>query len=247
MKAYLFSFLVGCVVGVVYAAVRVRSPAPPVVALIGLLGMLAGENGYPLVTSFLTTKAQGGQMVRTHRTGIATARFVDHVGMTVPDMGAAIRFFEHALGARLLWRGGPFNETPTGVAMESVEIAMLRLGPSINLELLAYCAEKQQREMPSNIDIGAGHIAVFVDDLNAAAASLEKHSAELLAGPLEGAGEAKKGERIWYFKTPWGAFMEILTRPRHLPYEKILTTGSSTRTSRGLMELLQLGMSIISD
>jgi catechol 2,3-dioxygenase-like lactoylglutathione lyase family enzyme len=74
--------------------------------------------------------------------------------------------------------------------------------------------------MPSNIDIGAGHIAVFVDDLNAAAASLEKHDAELLTGPVEGAGEAKKGEHIWYFKTPWGAFMEILTRPQHLPYEK---------------------------
>ena len=117
MKAYLFSFLVGCVAGVVYAAVHVRSPAPPVVALIDLLGMLAGENRYPLVTSFLTTKRHGGQLVQTHRTGIATARFVDHVGMTVPDVSTAIRFFEHTLGARLLWRAGPFDETPTGVAM----------------------------------------------------------------------------------------------------------------------------------
>ena len=145
MKAYLFSFLVGCLVGIVYAAVRVRSPAPPVVALIGLLGMLAGENAYPVVTSFLTTKAQGGTMVQTHRTRIATARFVDHIGMTVPDLDAAIRFFEHAIGARLLWRVGPFCETPTGVAIETVEIAMLRLGPSINMELLAYRAKKQRR------------------------------------------------------------------------------------------------------
>lgn len=131
-------------------------------------------------------------MVPTHRTGIATARFVDHVGMTVPDMGTAIRFFEHALGARLLWRAGPFNETPTGVAMESVEIAMLRLGTSINLELLAYRAEKQQREMPSNIDIGAGHIAVFVDDLNAAAASLRSMAPNFWQGPWKGPGKRRR-------------------------------------------------------
>ena len=94
-------------------------------------------------------------MVQAHSTGIATARFVDHIGMTVPDMDAAIRFFEHAIGARLLWRVGPFSETPTGAAIEGVKIAMHRLRPSINLELLAYVAKGQRRE-PSNINVGAG-------------------------------------------------------------------------------------------
>jgi XapX domain-containing protein len=49
MKAYTLSFLVGCVVGVLYAGVRVRGPAPPLVALLGLLGMLAGEHGLPML------------------------------------------------------------------------------------------------------------------------------------------------------------------------------------------------------
>ena len=52
MRAYLFSFLIGCLVGVIYAALRVRSPAPPVVALVGLLGMLAGEHGLQWFTAF---------------------------------------------------------------------------------------------------------------------------------------------------------------------------------------------------
>ena len=43
MKLYFCSFLIGCVVGVIYASVRMKCPAPPVVALVGLLGMLAGE------------------------------------------------------------------------------------------------------------------------------------------------------------------------------------------------------------
>ncbi len=53
MKPYLFSFLIGCVVGAIYAGVRVKSPAPPVVALVGLLGILAGENGLPWLKSLL--------------------------------------------------------------------------------------------------------------------------------------------------------------------------------------------------
>jgi XapX domain-containing protein len=43
MKVLLISFVVGLLVGVVYGIIRVKSPAPPIVALIGLLGMVLGE------------------------------------------------------------------------------------------------------------------------------------------------------------------------------------------------------------
>jgi XapX domain-containing protein len=43
MKALLISFVVGLLVGVAYGLIRVKSPAPPIVALIGLLGMVLGE------------------------------------------------------------------------------------------------------------------------------------------------------------------------------------------------------------
>jgi len=48
MKASLLSFAAGMVVGVVYSLLGVRSPAPPVVALIGLLGILLGEQIVPV-------------------------------------------------------------------------------------------------------------------------------------------------------------------------------------------------------
>jgi len=53
MKAYLLSFVVGSFVGLLYAAVRVKSPAPPLVALVGLLGMVLGEEAYPWVKSLI--------------------------------------------------------------------------------------------------------------------------------------------------------------------------------------------------
>lgn len=49
MVAYLISAAVGILVGVIYAVLQVKSPAPPVVALIGLFGILIGENGFPLI------------------------------------------------------------------------------------------------------------------------------------------------------------------------------------------------------
>jgi XapX domain-containing protein len=48
MKVYLVSFGVGLLVGVVYGLLDVRSPAPPVIALIGLLGILLGEQIIPV-------------------------------------------------------------------------------------------------------------------------------------------------------------------------------------------------------
>jgi XapX domain-containing protein len=43
IKGLLLSFVVGLGVGVIYALVRVKSPAPPIIALLGLLGMVIGE------------------------------------------------------------------------------------------------------------------------------------------------------------------------------------------------------------
>lgn len=42
-KPYAVSLGIGIIVGVAYALLNTRSPAPPVIALLGLLGMLAGE------------------------------------------------------------------------------------------------------------------------------------------------------------------------------------------------------------
>jgi XapX domain-containing protein len=49
MKPYLLSLGVGILVGLIYAAFKVKAPAPPVIALVGLFGMLIGQQIIPLV------------------------------------------------------------------------------------------------------------------------------------------------------------------------------------------------------
>jgi len=53
MKVYLVSLGLGLLVGIIYALFNVRSPAPPVIALVGLLGILAGEQIPQLVKRLL--------------------------------------------------------------------------------------------------------------------------------------------------------------------------------------------------
>lgn len=48
MKIYLVSVAVGVLVGIIYGLLDVRSPAPPAIALVGLLGMLIGEQVVPM-------------------------------------------------------------------------------------------------------------------------------------------------------------------------------------------------------
>src|SRR5205807_1948331 len=43
MKVLFLSFAVGLGVGALYGLIQVKSPAPPIVALLGLLGMVLGE------------------------------------------------------------------------------------------------------------------------------------------------------------------------------------------------------------
>ncbi|MGO8854572.1 MAG: XapX domain-containing protein [Steroidobacteraceae bacterium] len=49
MRPFLVSLIVGAAVGAVYGLIGVRSPAPPAIALLGLLGMLAGERVVSMV------------------------------------------------------------------------------------------------------------------------------------------------------------------------------------------------------
>jgi XapX domain-containing protein len=66
MKGLFVSFVVGLGVGVIYGLLRVKSPAPPIIALLGLLGMVVGE--------------QVGTWIQTKRLDVARATAACLVG-----------------------------------------------------------------------------------------------------------------------------------------------------------------------
>jgi XapX domain-containing protein len=65
VKPYLVSLAAGLLAGAMYALLRVRSPAPPVIALVGLLGMLVGEQGVHIALALLAPAAAATSTVVT--------------------------------------------------------------------------------------------------------------------------------------------------------------------------------------
>ncbi len=66
MSPYLLSAGAGLLVGVVYSLLNVRSPAPPVIALVGLLGILVGEQIVPLAKRLLAGHGLSVSALREH-------------------------------------------------------------------------------------------------------------------------------------------------------------------------------------
>jgi XapX domain-containing protein len=64
MKMYVLSLAVGVLVGAIYGLLNVRSPAPPVIALVGLSGILLGEQLVPLAKRLASSEAVSAAWVR---------------------------------------------------------------------------------------------------------------------------------------------------------------------------------------
>lgn len=161
--------------------------------------------------------------------GIPSARGVDHIGMTVPSLDRAIAFFTNALGCDHIYTAGPFND-PQGNWMEtnlgvhpraSTTLAMVRCGPTQNIELFEYEAEDQVDAPPKNSDVGGMHIAFYVEDMDKAVSYLKAApDVKILGEPTPVSGQPNGGEVFLYFLSPWGSSMEIVSYNQGLEYEK---------------------------
>lgn len=163
----------------------------------------------------------------THAAGLPSARNVDHIGLSVPDIEQATRFFVDVLGAQVLMTGGPWSDPKGGSFARvlgvdpaaSIKVAMLRVGPVTSVELVEFTAPGQRREMPKPSDWGAAHLALFVDDIDLATASLRARGVQVLEGPVTNGPGPIEGSRYIYFMTPWGMPMELEQRSGPLAYE----------------------------
>lgn len=161
--------------------------------------------------------------------GIPGARAVHHVAYTVPDLEQAVRFFVDVVGAELAYELGPISDPggdwmsrKLGVAPEAVgQIAMLRLGSTLNLELFEYTAPEQSQSLPRNSDWGGHHLALHVDDVDKAVEYLRTVPGVQVFGDPETIEDGPiAGDRWVYFTTPWGMQLELINMPAGLPFER---------------------------
>lgn len=156
-------------------------------------------------------------------------RGVDHIGLTVPDLAEAESFFGDVLGCEKAMSFGPFRDDE-GTFMQDLldvdpravieQITLMRCGFGSNIELFKYTAPDQATVGARNSDIGAFHIAIYVDDINAAAEYLKGKGIRTLMGPLPVNDGPAAGQTIMYFYAPWGLQLEAISYPDGMAYEK---------------------------
>ena len=101
--------------------------------------------------------------------GLPGLSHVDHIGLTVPELDKAAKFYCEVLGGHELYRLGPFDaaemprtadgrdwtEAHINVAGARLTIAMINIGPNLMLELFQYDQPTDRNEQPPrNCDFG---------------------------------------------------------------------------------------------
>jgi catechol 2,3-dioxygenase-like lactoylglutathione lyase family enzyme len=160
---------------------------------------------------------------------------IDHIGLTVPDIGTAIAFFRDALGCvEVICRrptpdadpeknaeADDFLVTNLGVyrGARVAAIAMLRCGHGSNIELFDYTYAGRDQRRPNNADLGGHHLAFYTDDLPGALTHLEAHGATIMGAAKAVTTGPEAGLRWCYFLAPWGLQMELVSYPQGKAYE----------------------------
>jgi catechol 2,3-dioxygenase-like lactoylglutathione lyase family enzyme len=153
-------------------------------------------------------------------------RGIDHIGFTVPDLKQAHRFLVDVLGAAHIYTlngkssDSDWMRTHLGVHPRTTvrEIRFYRLESGSNLEVFEYESADGQAPQPRNSDLGGHHLALYVDDLDAAMAILRERGVEFMGEPTPSAQEAL-GQRWVYFTSPWGMQFELVSFPAGKAYE----------------------------
>jgi catechol 2,3-dioxygenase-like lactoylglutathione lyase family enzyme len=147
---------------------------------------------------------------------------VEHVGFTVPDVDAAVRFFTDVIGCIKAYEIGPFQADDDwmarqlGVHPRAVlrKLAMLRCQNGPNFEIFEYEVDGQVLVPPVNSDVGGHHLAFYVQDIAAAVAYLKARDVTVQGDVVTMQDGPSRGLSWVYFLAPWGMQLELVSAPR---------------------------------
>ncbi|MEV0614099.1 VOC family protein [Nonomuraea sp. NPDC050404] len=153
---------------------------------------------------------------------------LDHIGFTVPDLEEARAFLVDVLGCEYLYSLGPYRHDGTPWMKEHLNVHpravmerlhFFRCGGQAVFEVFQYSAPGQHPEVPRNSDIGGHHVALYVEDLDAAVAYLRGQGVQVLGEPTASTGPSE-GQRWVYFLAPWGMQFELVSYPEGKAFDR---------------------------
>jgi catechol 2,3-dioxygenase-like lactoylglutathione lyase family enzyme len=146
-------------------------------------------------------------------------RGIDHLGLVVADLDRAVEFWCGRLGLRQVGRvteTGPDIASLIGEDSVEIEIADLDAGDGRIIELIRYIRPAGRPVRERSTEPGRSHIALRVDDLDAALERIQGSQARLISRHpvvLHDPGGAWDGVACCYIADPDGNIVELVQRP----------------------------------
>jgi catechol 2,3-dioxygenase-like lactoylglutathione lyase family enzyme len=139
---------------------------------------------------------------------------IDHVGINVPDIEAATRFFSALMGARVISDISPGkipdqwkSQFRWNRSSELQRFVMLQMDGGAKLELFQYQGTEINQTQPHGDDAGASHLALRTADIDGSLATLKRLNVTILNEPITN----PDGVRWFYFQAPWGTQIELVS------------------------------------
>ena len=142
----------------------------------------------------------------------------DHTGITVSNIERSLAFWRDVLGFELshtAHQKGELAREITGVEGAEIKLAVLKTPGGHKIELLEYLAPADRR--PSNLrpcDVGSVHVALLVEDLDAALAHIAASGWKAAGTPQTLTKGPNAGKRVVYVRDPDGTTIEFMELPR---------------------------------
>jgi catechol 2,3-dioxygenase-like lactoylglutathione lyase family enzyme len=137
----------------------------------------------------------------------------NHTGVIVTDLDRAIGFFRDLLGFEVLSRA-PRDPAllgrMTGLARPELEIVHLQ-GPGHRIELIRYHGDAGRGTDPPRVyDDGSAHVALDVDDIEAAVAAAAAHGLAPVGQIIAIDAGPNCGRKVVYLQSPYGLLIEFI-------------------------------------
>ena len=142
----------------------------------------------------------------------------DHTGITVSNLERSLAFWRDVLGFELshtAHQKGELAQEITGVEGAEIKLAVLKTAGGHKIELLEYLAPADRK--PANLrpcDLGCVHLALLVEDLNAALDRIAGSGWKAAGQPQILTKGPNAGKRVVYVRDPDGTTIEFMQPPR---------------------------------
>jgi catechol 2,3-dioxygenase-like lactoylglutathione lyase family enzyme len=138
----------------------------------------------------------------------------DHTGITVSNLERSLAFWRDVLGfefSHAAHQKGELAREITGVEGAEINLAVLKTPGGHKIELLEYLAPlDRKRANLRPCDVGSIHVALLVEDLNAALDRIAGAGWKTVGQPQILTKGPNAGKRVVYVRDPDGTTVELM-------------------------------------